>query len=471
MVRVHCRPRTHTETQKEKLSLHRLTLISALQESGRLRQLLSAAQNAQRIAEFGKERAEAMAVVRGEALLHAQCAVSNAEFQQEQLREMLRSTLQQLGLEVTPVASPAEEGHEGTGQMQRSSSSTEKHKLAMDGRQLQQQQDVAVDSMDDAAWGGDWEAGSAGGASLQTIAGLPITPELLSNYTVHQNYLSATGDVEEGVAAQALVAEGGRESLTPWKDIHAAAALRGSQTPWKDISAAAREVEGGVTCGGLGVGEKHAWGAGYTGGGAGGLITAHYHNAASGQGSGSRDGVKREEASNVAGEAASDAAVHSMHSNRPPQAGTWLSPAAAAADQDYAPSQPPSHVKTILSHTDNGAYYLPLEGAGGWWHSFMLGVGNVKSSWVPTVCVDSESLVLPHEHSPKCAAFSVQFVHPHLTLSRPNGYSGPPSDDRSHVPHPRQQDGLGPATGRRQQLRWWLGPWQHGGCGGSQRCS
>ena len=51
-----------------------------------------------RIAEFAKERAEALATARGQALMKSQNALRDAEEQQVQLSELLRSALEQLGV-------------------------------------------------------------------------------------------------------------------------------------------------------------------------------------------------------------------------------------------------------------------------------------------------------------------------------------------------------------------------------------
>lgn len=68
------------------------------EENQQIRADLDAARKATRSAEFGRARAEALAVVRGESLSEAQRNALDAEKQQVALGEMLRSTLAQLGV-------------------------------------------------------------------------------------------------------------------------------------------------------------------------------------------------------------------------------------------------------------------------------------------------------------------------------------------------------------------------------------
>lgn len=68
------------------------------EENQRISADLDAARKAIRSAEFGRARAEALAVVRGESLSEAQRHALDAEKQQVALGEMLRSTLAQLGI-------------------------------------------------------------------------------------------------------------------------------------------------------------------------------------------------------------------------------------------------------------------------------------------------------------------------------------------------------------------------------------
>ena len=59
---------------------------------------LQKVQEEARIAEFAKEKAEALATARGQALMKCQNALQDAEEQQVQLSELLRSALEQLGV-------------------------------------------------------------------------------------------------------------------------------------------------------------------------------------------------------------------------------------------------------------------------------------------------------------------------------------------------------------------------------------
>lgn len=68
------------------------------QECSRMHVALEQAQEEARIAEFAREKAEALATARGNALMKCQDALASAEEQQIQLGGMLRSALEQLGV-------------------------------------------------------------------------------------------------------------------------------------------------------------------------------------------------------------------------------------------------------------------------------------------------------------------------------------------------------------------------------------
>ena len=76
-------------------------------ENRQLKADIHMARSSHRSAEFARARAEALAVARGESLEAAQEAAHQAETQQIELSEMLRSALQQLGIEAPDVFSPS----------------------------------------------------------------------------------------------------------------------------------------------------------------------------------------------------------------------------------------------------------------------------------------------------------------------------------------------------------------------------
>ena len=68
------------------------------QECSKMHVAVEQAREETRIAEFAKEKADALATARGNALMKCQDALSNAEEQQIQMGGMLRSALEQLGV-------------------------------------------------------------------------------------------------------------------------------------------------------------------------------------------------------------------------------------------------------------------------------------------------------------------------------------------------------------------------------------
>lgn len=73
-------------------------LQEAKQECSTMHIALEEAREEARIAEFAKEKADALATARGNALMKCQDALANAEEQQIQMGGMLRSALEQLGV-------------------------------------------------------------------------------------------------------------------------------------------------------------------------------------------------------------------------------------------------------------------------------------------------------------------------------------------------------------------------------------
>jgi len=74
------------------------TTVYMVQKCSEMHIELQKVQEEARIAEFAKEKAEALATARGQALMKCQNALQDAEEQQVQLSELLRSALEQLGV-------------------------------------------------------------------------------------------------------------------------------------------------------------------------------------------------------------------------------------------------------------------------------------------------------------------------------------------------------------------------------------
>jgi hypothetical protein len=82
-----------------------------------MEQELAEAKEEKRLAEFAQARAEQLAIARGEALYKCQERLTEAEQQQVQLAEVLKLTLDKLGMGLTPSPLPSQEYERSPGQL------------------------------------------------------------------------------------------------------------------------------------------------------------------------------------------------------------------------------------------------------------------------------------------------------------------------------------------------------------------
>ena len=198
---------------------------------------------AHRHAEFARARAEALATARGEALMHVQQALREAEKQQMQLADALKRALLQLGVEVTPnkpLLSP-------TGILGLDASLSQVPiALLQQHHERQQQQQHEMPAAELQARSQQEPTGQVGeqrgGGSRNSNQSAPARggvreSQQLSGFTVYSNELLApefqqpTGPARqasaqrESQAATETEEEEERESSVAWRDISAAASV------------------------------------------------------------------------------------------------------------------------------------------------------------------------------------------------------------------------------------------------------